>query len=103
VLRRAYLTEADPETVADVRDLITAVAHKGYDTNANHQQLRDNGQRRSIIVKKNRANMEILGQANTDSQRERCNIEHKFAEQSPTRKSAMATARSIASISLQQK
>ena len=56
-------------------------ADKGYDTNANHQRLKDNAQRSSIIVKKNRTNTEILGQANPDSQRERSNIERKFAEQ----------------------
>lgn len=56
-------------------------ADKGYDTNANHQQLKDNGQRSSIVVKNNRTNPEIIGQANPTSQRERPNIERKFAEQ----------------------
>jgi len=56
-------------------------ADNGYATNANHQQLKDKGQRCSIIVKKNRTNTETLGQANSNSQRERANIEHKFAEQ----------------------
>ena len=56
-------------------------ADKGYDTDANHRQLKGNGQRSSIIVKKNRTNPEIIGQANPASQRERPNIERKFAEQ----------------------
>ena len=56
-------------------------ADKGYDTNANHQKLKAGGQRSSIIVKKNRTNSEIIGQANRNSQRERPNIERKFAEQ----------------------
>ena len=56
-------------------------ADKGYDTNANHQRLKAQGQRCSIIVKKNRTNTEIIGQANPASQRERPTIERKFAEQ----------------------
>ena len=56
-------------------------ADKGYDTNANHQRLKSNGQRSSIIVKKNRTNAAVIGQANSQSQRERPNIERKFAEQ----------------------
>ena len=78
-----------PENVADSQvfsRLVEPQAHevtadKGYDTNANHQRLKDNGQHSSIMVKKNRTNPEILGQANPDSQRERPNIERKFAEQ----------------------
>ena len=56
-------------------------ADKGYDTNANHHKLKQRGQRSRIIVKKNRTNIEILGQANTDTRRERRHIERKFAEQ----------------------
>jgi IS5 family transposase len=56
-------------------------ADKGYDTDANHQRLKDKGQRSSIIIKANRTNPEIIGQANPQSQRERPNIERKFAEQ----------------------
>lgn len=56
-------------------------ADKAYDTNANHEKLKARGQHSSIIVKKNRTNTKILGQANPDSQRERSNIERKFAEQ----------------------
>jgi len=56
-------------------------ADKGYDTNANHQKLKERGQGSSIILKKNRTNAEIVGQANPQSQRERPNIERKFAEQ----------------------
>ncbi len=78
-----------PGNVADSEEFIALIdphaqevtADKGYDTNANHQRLKDNAQRSSIIVKKNRTNTEILGQANPDSQRERSNIERKFAEQ----------------------
>jgi len=56
-------------------------ADKGYDTDANHQRLKEGGQRSSIIIKDNRSNLEVIGQANPASQRERPNIERKFAEQ----------------------
>ena len=56
-------------------------ADKGYDADANHQRLKHNGQRASIIIKDNRTNPEVIGQANPQSQRERLNIERKFAEQ----------------------
>jgi len=56
-------------------------ADKGYDTDANHQKLKRRGQRSSIIVKKNRTNADVIGQANPKSQRERAKIERKFAEQ----------------------
>ncbi len=56
-------------------------ADKGYDTNANHQHLRRHGQRSSIVLKGNRTNRQVLGRADVDSQRERCGIERKFAEQ----------------------
>jgi len=78
-----------PGNVADSEEFIGLVdpharevtADKGYDTNANHQRLKDNGQRSSIIIKRNRTNPEIISQANSQSQRERPNIERKFAEQ----------------------
>jgi len=56
-------------------------ADKGYDTDENHQKLKQRGQRSSIIVKKNRTNADVIGQANPKSQRERAKIERKFAEQ----------------------
>jgi len=56
-------------------------ADKGYDTNANHQSLQAHGQQSSIIIKKNRTNPAVIGQGNPNSQRERANIERKFAEQ----------------------
>ena len=56
-------------------------ADKGYDTNANHQKLKERGQRSSIIIKKNRTDADIIGQADPKSQRERPSIERKFAEQ----------------------
>jgi IS5 family transposase len=56
-------------------------ADKGYDTNANHQHLEANGQRSSIIVKKNRVNPQMMGRADPDSCRKRPSIERKFAEQ----------------------
>jgi len=56
-------------------------ADKGYDTNANHQKLKQSGQRSSIIIKRNRTAPDILGRADPNSQRERPNIERKFAEQ----------------------
>ena len=56
-------------------------ADKGYDTDANHQRLNHSGQRSSIIIKDTRTNPELIGQANPQSQRERPNIERKFAEQ----------------------
>ncbi len=54
---------------------------KGYDTNTNHQKRKEGGQRCSVIVKKNRTNSELIGQANQNSQRECPNIKSKFAEQ----------------------
>ena len=56
-------------------------ADKGYDTDENHQKLKRRGQRSSIILKKNRTNADVIGQANPKSQRERPKIERKFAEQ----------------------
>jgi len=56
-------------------------ADKGCDTDANHQRLKEGGQRCSIIIKDNRTNPEVIGQANPKSQRERPSIERKFAEQ----------------------
>ncbi len=56
-------------------------ADKGYDTDANHQRLKHSGQQSSIIIKDNRTNSQVIGQANPKSQRERPNIERKFAEQ----------------------
>jgi IS5 family transposase len=78
-----------PGNVADSEVFIPLVdrqarevtADKGYDTNANHQELKDRGQRSSIIIKKNRTAPQVIGQANPNSQRERLNIERKFAEQ----------------------
>ncbi len=48
-------------TVTDHRSPITA--DKGYDTNANHQKLKERGQRSSIIIRKNRTDADIIGQA----------------------------------------
>ena len=56
-------------------------ADRGYDTDANHRQLKDNDQRSSIILKANRTNPEVIGQANPKSQKQRPIIERKFAEQ----------------------
>ena len=76
-------TDADSEVFAPLVDHHTreVTADKGYDTNANHQKLKRRGQRSSIIVKKNRTNADVIGQANPKSQRERAKIERKFAEQ----------------------
>ena len=78
-----------PGNVADSEEFVGWVdprardvtADKGYDTNANHQKLKRRGQRSSIILKKNRTNPQVLGQANPASQRARANLERKFAEQ----------------------
>lgn len=56
-------------------------ADKGYDTDENHRRLQAHGQRSSLILKHNRTNPQVLGQANPQSQRERPKIERKFAEQ----------------------
>jgi IS5 family transposase len=56
-------------------------ADKGYDTDENHAYLRARGQRSSLILKRNRTNPQVLGQADPDSQRQRPRIERKFAEQ----------------------
>jgi len=41
-------------------------ADKGYDTDAHHRQLKDNGQRSSIIIKDNRTNPEVIGPGQSD-------------------------------------
>ena len=56
-------------------------ADKGYDTNANHQRLKVKGQRSSLMLKQNRTNPQVLGQADPRSQRQRSRLERKFAEQ----------------------
>ena len=76
-------------------------ADKGYDTDANHQRLKEGGQRSSIIIKANRTNPEIIGQANPKSQRERPNIERKFAEQKKYHGLAKARYWGLAKVSIQ--
>jgi IS5 family transposase len=78
-----------PGNVADgdlFKDLVDkeareATADKAYDTDENHGHLKGNGQKSSIIVKKNRTDENIVGQADKASQKERPKIEHKFGEQ----------------------
>lgn len=55
-------------------------ADKAYDSNDNHEYLKREHIRSSIIIKKNRTNEEVIGLADPQSQRERPKIEHKFAE-----------------------
>jgi IS5 family transposase len=69
-----------PHPLVD-RDAREVTADKGYDTNANHRHLEANGQSSSIMVKKNRANAQVLRRAAPDSCRKRPAIERKFAEQ----------------------
>ena len=76
-------------------------ADKGYDTDANHQRLKHSGQRSSIIIKDNRTNPEVIGQANPRSQRERANIERKFAEQKKYHGLAKARYWGLAKVSIQ--
>ena len=76
-------------------------ADKGYDTDANHRQLQEGGQRSSIIVKANRTNPQIIGQANPTSQRERPNIERKFAEQKKYHGLAKARYWGLAKVTIQ--
>jgi len=76
-------------------------ADKGYDTDANHQRLKHSGQRSSIIIKDNRTNPEVIGQANPQSQRERPNIERNFAEQKKYHGLAKARYWSLAKVSIQ--
>ena len=76
-------------------------ADKGYDTDANHQRLKHSGQRSSIIIKDNRTNPEVIGQANPQSQRERPNIERKFAERKKYHGLAKARYWSLANVSIQ--
>ena len=76
-------------------------ADKGYDTNANHQKLKVRGQRSSIIIKKNRTAPGIIGQANPQSQRERRNIERKFAEQKKYHGLATARYWGLAKVTIQ--
>ena len=82
--RKEHLaTDADSDEFIELVDppARDVTADKGYNTNANHQRLKHNGQRSSIIVQKNRTNRQVIGQAHARSQRERANIERKFAEQ----------------------
>ena len=98
-----------PGNVADSEQFIGLVdpharevtADKGYDTNANHQKLKEDGQRSSIILKKNRTNSEIVGQANSNSQRQRPNIERKFAEQKQYHGLAKARYWGLAKVTVQ--
>lgn len=55
-------------------------ADKAYDNDDNHNYLKGKKIKSSIIIKKNRTNPEVIGLANSESQRERSNIEHKFGE-----------------------
>lgn len=55
-------------------------ADKAYDSNDNHNSLKEQEIRSSIIIKKNRKDPTIIGLANPDSQSERPKIEHKFGE-----------------------
>ena len=78
-----------PGNVPDSHEFVKLVDHhaqevtadKGYDTDENHRRLKRRGQHSSIIVKKNRTNRHVIGQADAHSQRERPKIERKFAEQ----------------------
>jgi len=98
-----------PGNVADSDEFIELVdphardvtADKGYDTNANHQRLQANGQRSSIMVKQNRTNTDVIGQANPRSQRERANIERKFAEQKKYHGLAQARYWGLAKVTIQ--
>jgi len=76
-------------------------ADKGYDTDANHQRLKEGGQRSSIIIKDNRTNPEVIGQANPQSQRERPNVERKFAEQKKYHGLAKARYWGLAKVTIQ--
>ena len=55
-------------------------ADKAYDSDENHNYLKEEKIKSSIIIKKNRTNPEIIGLGNPESQRERPGIEHKFGE-----------------------
>jgi len=94
---------ADCQMLDPLIDLHTqeVTADKGYDTDANHCQLKDNGQRSSIIVKANRTNPEVIGQANPKSQRERPIIERKFAEQKKYHGLAKARYWGLARVTIQ--
>jgi len=76
-------------------------ADKGYDTNANHQKLKAQGQRSSIIIKQNRTAPQVIGQANRKSQRERPCIERKFAEQKQRHGLGQARYWSLAKVTIQ--
>lgn len=56
-------------------------ADKSYDSNDNHNELRDRGIHSSIILKDNRVDPEILNLVNIESQKERPKIEPKFSEE----------------------
>lgn len=56
-------------------------ADKSYDSNDNHNELKDRGIRSSIILKGNRVDPAVLNLANTESQKERPKIEPKFSEE----------------------
>ena len=94
---------ADSEVFAPLLDpqAREVTADKGYDTNANDQKLKQHGQRSSIIVKKNRTKPDVLGQADSRSQRERPNIERKFAEQKKYHSLRQARYWSLAKVTIQ--
>ena len=94
---------ADSEVFAPLLDpqAREVTADKGYDTNANHQKLKQQGQRSSIIVKKNRTKPDVLGQADPKSQRERPNIERKFGEQKKYHGLRQARYWSLAKVTIQ--
>ncbi len=60
---------ADSEVFAPLvdRGAREVTADKSYDTNANHRHLQVNGQRSSIMVKKNRVDPQVMGRADPDS------------------------------------
>ena len=101
--------EVTPGNVADSEEFIGLVdphtrevtAERGYDTNANHQKLKERGQRSSIIVKKNRIDPQIISQADPKSQRERPNIERKFVEQKKSHGLGMARYWGLAKVTIQ--
>jgi len=86
-------------TVTDHRSPVTA--DKGYDTNASHQKLKQRGQRSSIIIRKNRTDADIIGQADSKGQRDRPSIERKFAEQKKYHGLAKARYWGLAKVTIQ--
>lgn len=63
------------------RNVAEVIAKEGHHLSASHRHLQVNGQRSSIMIKKNRVNSQVPGRADPESSRKHPPIERRFAEQ----------------------